>query len=60
MKHYDCYVLTEEEEVVVCVGAVFKCSFFIDNTCYFLLSGFDLQKQVLECLESCDWDAPPN
>lgn len=26
---------------------------FIDNTCYFPLSGFDPQKQVLECLESC-------
>lgn len=33
---------------------------FIDNTCYFLLSGFDQQKQVLESLESCDKDVPPN
>lgn len=33
---------------------------FIDNTCYFLLSRFDLQEQVLGCLESCDQDVPPN
>lgn len=32
---------------------------FIDNTCYFLLSGFDPREQVLECLESCDQDVPP-
>lgn len=32
---------------------------FIDNTCYFLLSGFDPWEQVLECLESCDQDVPP-
>lgn len=43
----------------MCLSLVQTC-IFIDNTCYFLLSGFDPQKQVLECLESRDQDVPPN
>lgn len=42
----------------MCLSRVQMC-IFIDNTCYFLLSGFDPQKQVLECLESCDQDVSP-